>query len=160
MEYSKELEKYCSELLNLSTGKMTENEFKDYVFGSLFLMYLSDNLESFLNKELENDELYTKLNRETLEEASLPEDCPLAAYEEDGFVSFGCHYSESPTTGLLTEDTYDNTLAQGMANAHKHFQDALTTGSEIRTPLESGIAALKVSLAALKSDKEKVVVTL
>jgi hypothetical protein len=57
-------------------------------------------------------------------------------------------------------DTYDNTLAQGMANAHKHFQDALTTGSEIRTPLESGIAALKVSLAALKSDKEKVVVTL
>jgi myo-inositol 2-dehydrogenase/D-chiro-inositol 1-dehydrogenase len=57
-------------------------------------------------------------------------------------------------------DTYDNTLAQGMANAHKHFQDALTTGSEIRTPLESGIAALKVSLAALKSDKEKIVVTL
>ena len=37
---------------------------------------------------------------------------------------------------------------------------ALTTGSAIRTPLESGIAALKVSLAALKSDKEKVVVTL
>ena len=60
LEYSKELEKYCSELLNLSTGKMTENEFKDYVFGSLFLMYLSDNLESFLNKELENDELTFK----------------------------------------------------------------------------------------------------
>ena len=37
---------------------------------------------------------------------------------------------------------------------------AADAGSEIRTPLESGIAALKVSLAALKSDKEKVVVTL
>ncbi len=51
-------------------------------------------------------------------------------------------------------DTYDHTLAQGMAAAHKHFQTALTEGTEIRTPFSSGVYALKVSLAALKSNEE------
>ena len=45
---------------NLSGGKMTENEAKDYIFGSIFYMYLSENIESFLNEELKNDNLTFK----------------------------------------------------------------------------------------------------
>ena len=55
-------------------------------------------------------------------------------------------------------DTYDHTLAQGMAAAHSHFQKALTEGTPIRTPFSAGIEALRVSLSALKSDKEGIVV--
>ena len=57
-------------------------------------------------------------------------------------------------------DLYDYTLSDGMAAAHKHFQTALETGTPIRTPLTSGVEALKVSLAALKSNSEHIVVDL
>ena len=57
-------------------------------------------------------------------------------------------------------DTYDQTLAEGMAAAHQHFQNGLEKGDTILTPFSSGVYALKVSLAALTSAQEKVVVSL
>ena len=61
-------------------------------------------------EEMQADGIYTELNKDMLEEAQLPEDCALAVYDEDGFVSFGCHYSEDTVYGFLDENSYNKCL--------------------------------------------------
>jgi len=63
-----------------------------------------------LSEEMQADGIYTGLNKDMLEEAGLPADCGLSGYDEDGFVSFGCHYSEDTVYGSLDEDFYNQCL--------------------------------------------------
>ena len=49
-------------------GKMDANEYKNYILGFIFYKYLSEKIVTFLNKELEQDELTFKQAYETDDE--------------------------------------------------------------------------------------------
>lgn len=69
-EYKSSLETKLWSIADELRGNMDANEFKNYILGFIFYRYLSEKLELYLNKELEEDQL-------TFQEA----------YEDDDFKS-------------------------------------------------------------------------
>ncbi len=61
-EQKKKLEQKLWDIANTLRGKMSPDEFKDYILGFIFYKYLSEKMESFANELLEEDKvLYTTL---------------------------------------------------------------------------------------------------
>jgi type I restriction enzyme M protein len=56
-EYKQQLEQKLWDVADILRGSMDANEYKNYILGFIFYKFLSEKIENFLNKELEEDEL-------------------------------------------------------------------------------------------------------
>lgn len=54
-EYKQQLEQKLWQIADILRGSMDANEYKNYILGFIFYKYLSEKIENYLNKELEND---------------------------------------------------------------------------------------------------------
>lgn len=63
-----QLEQKLWAIADILRGSMDANEYKNYILGFIFYKYLSEKIVTFLNKELEQDELTFKQAYETDEE--------------------------------------------------------------------------------------------
>ena len=63
-----QLEQKLWAIADILRGSMDANEYKNYILGFIFYKYLSEKIVTFLNKELEQDELTFKQAYETDDE--------------------------------------------------------------------------------------------
>ena len=59
-QFKKELETKLWDIADILRGKMDANEYKNYILGFIFYKYLSEKIEKYLNKELEEDQISFK----------------------------------------------------------------------------------------------------
>lgn len=67
-ENKQQLEQKLWAIADILRGSMDANEYKNYILGFIFYKYLSEKIVTFLNKELEQDELTFKQAYETDDE--------------------------------------------------------------------------------------------
>ena len=60
-EHKKQLESQLWNIANTLRGKMGADEFRDYILGFIFYKYLSERMNLFADKILENDGINMEL---------------------------------------------------------------------------------------------------
>jgi len=83
-EQKKKLEQQLWNIANELRGKMNPDEFRDYILGFIFYKYLSEKMESFANKLLEEDEILYSALEESEEDREY-----LEAIKEDAIIELG-----------------------------------------------------------------------
>ena len=125
-----QLEQKLWAIADILRGSMDANEYKNYILGFIFYKYLSEKIVTFLNKELEQDELTFKQAYETDDEYK-------EILEEESVESLGYFLEPKYLFETIVEKAKINEfILEDLERALKKIEDS-ATGSESEDDFEN-----------------------
>ncbi len=157
-EQKKILQEKLWAIANILRGKMTADEYKDYILGFIFYKYLSEKIELFINKELlsEDEFVFSDINESMIDYNDLLEELQKDTVEELGyFLKPNELFSYIAKKGNNESNEESNFILDDLESILKNIETS-TMGSDSQDDYENLFEDLDLSSSKLgKSEKAK-----
>lgn len=140
--HKKQLEQQLWNIANTLRGKMNADEFRDYILGFIFYKYLSEKMELYADKLLENDGVkYHQIDESSEEGQEYLEDIKREAIEELGYF-------------LKPSELFHEIARRGKLNEKKDATQEETSNSFILDDLTKILKNIEASTMGTDSEDD------